>query len=216
MSVIIKHGPALQGPANCWLVAIRQVVAESVTDAEIVSACWAHGYRGDGMFSDTGLAAAQFLGVEHGPLRGLFWPRWSLAEFCRQKSKGVFFVFTRDHVLVVRDGVIVDPNYRRRAARRRVWCYARVLNARSVAKPDLTRATEVRFTASTYDVRKRGTESNWRRYTAERYVYERARVPMCLTTPRRDWVPIATLLAHSEWTMADLRWDLKHGWVEIR
>ena len=107
---------------NCVLVALRELTGKP--DAEIFAAVRKHGYRDNrGMYVENYFAAAKDLGlkmteekrrwdlVPSGGDRG----KMTLRDFVRAFPKGVFLVRTWGHALVVRDGAVVDPNWRRRA-----------------------------------------------------------------------------------------------------
>jgi hypothetical protein len=57
-------------------------------------------------------------------------PKPTLAQFMRAHPTGTHIVILHGHAAVVRDGVVIDPNWGgRRAARRRVWISYTIDNA---------------------------------------------------------------------------------------
>ena len=133
--------------------------------------------------------------------------RPTLAEFRRLFRRGVFIVGVHRHVLVVRDGVVIDPNWRSLGSRRRVWTAYEVLNAapgRSPAPswpPDLSASLE----AVVLPVRARRPETDaYYRY------YD-----MWLHLRHNPGASAGEVLRWTRYTRSDLRRDTRRGLVRL-
>ena len=121
---------------NCVLVAFKQV--SNLPDPAIIDVCQANGFKGHGMHQSSWLLAAATLGIELDPVynayrcpdRGFSDPfGMTIAQFAKKHRDGTFLVQVRGHLLTMHDGKVIDPNYRRRASRRRVHHGYRVMNS---------------------------------------------------------------------------------------
>lgn len=118
---------------NCTLVAARELTG--LPDETILRVWREHGYQDHGgMWDRDWVPALRDLGLRL--VQKSTWrlnnrraPHPTLAQFVSDHPEGVWIAGTSSHVMVVRDGRIVDPNYRRPGTRRlirRAWL---VLNA---------------------------------------------------------------------------------------
>lgn len=192
---------------NCVLVAIKEVTG--LPDAEIFKAVRRHGYKNDhGMYQHDYHVALQELGTQlekvkyqeliaGAPakatsirsLHGL-----TINRALRFLRHGVYLVTTRSHVLVVRDGKLVDHNYRWRSALgRTVYGVWRVLNPHMPVKTGKLRVVR---------------QNTRRRNTRTWHAYEEAKNLIGhLEGPTRE-----RLLAYCKiYNAIDLAWDIKRG-----
>jgi len=215
------------GKGTCVLAALRQVLPETTTDEKILRVCRKHGYQPEvgGMYDHQWLKACEELGIEFGVgndySRGCFASRYdsnwgmereywkntslTLGQFCRTDGKkGTWLVTVRGHMLVVRDGVIVDHNYHLAGKRRRMLGAIEVRNS---AAP-IVDTGYVQFRARPKNARKPGCKA-FHRYAL---AWEMARV--CYSNER---VPVEDLFLNTDYNKADFRWDIKQGnviWVK--
>ena len=189
---------------NCTLVAVREVCGRN--DEEILAAFRRHGYRDNhGMYPEKYHAAAKELGVEFGPVKYAIQiiPIASVEGYRRRPRtifrvlkalpRGTFFVSTRGHVLVVRDGVVVDPNWKGRAAMgREVVSVVEVLNA-------VKKTVQGFIKVARPNVRRRTPAARLRWWKLQKYLIEH---------------PTATyedVRKHTDYPKIDLDWDLRRG-----
>ena len=121
---------------NCVLVAFKRV--SNISDSVIIHTCQAFGFKGHGMQQDNWLDAARVLGIKLETVYdALSWHSRgvedtqdiTIGQFTKKFREGTFLVRVKGHLLTVHDGKIIDPNYQRRAARRRVYSVYRVMNS---------------------------------------------------------------------------------------
>ena len=131
---------------NCTLVAIKEVTGAD--DAAVLAAVRKHNYKDNhGMYADDYMAAARDLGIKFGEMKPTFqllptagtisgWSakRPTLKAVIAKLTKGTFFVRTRRHVLVVRDGAVIDHNWSKPSLGRETFDYVEVLNAHKPVK----------------------------------------------------------------------------------
>lgn len=114
---------------NCVLVALKEVSGKS--DAEILAAVRRHNYKNNkGMYQDDYMKAGRELGMEFGESKYCTFlyadefstmrsngnfniPRVTLSAVAKKLNKGTFLVRTNRHVLVIRDGRVIDKNWTR-------------------------------------------------------------------------------------------------------
>ena len=134
---------------NCTLVALKEISGKS--DAEILAAVRRNNYKNNqGMYQDDYLRAGRELGMIFGENKyctTLFVdqfegnvsikyniPRITLSAILKKLGKGTFLVRTPRHVLVVRDGKMVDKNFYRPKLGRSAIDYTEVKNAYQAPK----------------------------------------------------------------------------------
>ena len=196
---------------NCVLVALREV--SNLPDEAILSAVRKHGYREDkGMYQGHYHAAAQNLGLllgetvrpqaffpaeaSSGHVYSLPFRKMTINKVLPHLSKGVYFLRVEGHVMVVRDGRLVDHNWSKASLRRRVLDVTQVLNAYVPPVKGYVKCVRSRG-------RRAGVPS-WHRYEAMK-AYLKANPE---TTPEQ-------LVSNSPYLKADVRWDLKRGNIII-
>lgn len=190
---------------NCSLVALQEMSGKA--DAEIFAAVRKHGYRDNrGMYTEHYHRAAVDLGLELGPER--YWfdltkveGRVSSALTVRKVVKmfpaGAFFVKTNRHVMVVRDGVVRDPNWGRRAGMaRKVYSVTEVRNPHVPVVRGLVALARPHVRRRTLAARER-----W-----FRVVHFLSTAGAC--APER-------LLHETGYPKRDFEWDLKRGNLKI-
>lgn len=132
---------------NCCAVALHELSGRSEHD--VVSACIQHSVsfrRHRGMFRNEWLAAGSDLGLilDRRDCWNADCTLPTLKQWIDANPRGTFLIRVRRHVLVVRDGMIIDPNWNgRTGSRRRVHEAFRVDNAaasRNAANVHKTRA----------------------------------------------------------------------------
>lgn len=199
---------------NCVLVAIKEV--SNLDDATILMAVRRHGYRNDrGMHQRNYMLAMSELGVRLGQLvsppieyelcgsddgwsRRSRRPRGSsLAELLGSAlSRGVHLVRTRGHLLVVRDGRLVDRNFRHRPSLKRlVVDYVEVLNPH---RPEV-----------------RGHVRVVRQYRKQTGRLARFKAMADFVGLHPNGVTRDQVLASTPYTVTDFAWDLRRGNIEI-
>jgi hypothetical protein len=132
---------------NCTLVAIKEITGAD--DAAVLAAVRKHNYKNNqGMYASDYMAAANDLGIKfgemkstlnfaraNGPSAGYAMPKHpTLGVVASHLKKGTFLVRTKRHVLVVRDGKIVDTNWNKPSLRRDTFDYVEVLNPHAPEK----------------------------------------------------------------------------------
>ena len=211
---------------NCTLVALQHVLADTVTDQEIVDAALNRGWvPGKGMTHYQYTRVGQDLGLrlksvelpryaskavhykrydpvwdEHYDATRWVTKRVTLAEFCKMHPKGVFFVSTRTHALVVRDGVVWDPNCASSTMGRGVESADEVLNP-----PEWVSPTRICWLPPG----KRGTKTHERRQSALLYIknYD----PLAPMGSAQRYPTAEEIIANTAYTKADYEWDLARG-----
>lgn len=193
---------------NCVLVALKDVSGK--TDAEIFAAVRKHGYRDDrGMYTENYHRAAADLGLFLGSERhywdlacvaGSTGPRHITVRQCvKMFPKGAYFLKTRGHVFVLRDGIVSDPNWAHRGGMaRKVFSVTEILNPHvpevkglvCLVRPMVRRRTP-------------GARERWAKVLR---FFER--VPTWECTPER-------LLRETGYRKLDFDWDLKRGHLKI-
>jgi hypothetical protein len=132
---------------NCTLVAIREITGRS--DDAVLAAVRKHGYKDNqGMYANDYMNAAKDLGIKFGEMKStlnfakansstasyMTVKRPTLGVVASQLKKGTYLVRTHRHVLVVRDGKVVDTNWNKPSLRRETFDYVEVLNAHAPEK----------------------------------------------------------------------------------
>lgn len=224
---------------NCTLVAARELLGAE-READILAAWLAFGWKpGSGAYEHHYVPALRRLGLDLQPveIEGASW-KWvgevvelecgeirdrrlvyrgpTLAKFCARHLQGAYLVRVNGHALVVRDGQVVDPNYRSRgpALRRRVRSAYLVRNAAPsaalaaaaapVVRRELPRGGDpmVRFVLPSR--RRRGAQARQREDMARRIVLGRGGA-----------VPLSVLEHEAGYTRADARWDVLQGVLQV-
>lgn len=203
--VVASDSPIKQ-KGNCTLIALRQLLPEGVSDQTILGAATMvgdfpfYGPGRGGMSWPRFWKTVAYLGLDACPLNGS-WSMMTLAKFCKQYPQGDYIVGVNGHVLVVRDGVVVDPNFRKLTSRKTVHrvnsCL--VTNAAPAPAPTLGRLRVVR---NANEAKRKNTATHNRYYQMHNFLFA---------------YPAATeaeLFAGTAYTPADLAYDLAHGHVE--
>jgi hypothetical protein len=131
---------------HCAVTAVHEVAQADWSADDVMQAARENGFpfNGTGGWDVKDIEAGmRTLGVQfhkmfYGDIRvvqgearwGRATPKPTLAQFARAHSTGTHIVIMKGHAAVVREGRIIDPNWRgSRAARRRVWISYRIDNA---------------------------------------------------------------------------------------
>lgn len=228
---------------NCTLVAAKEVSGKD--DAAILEAFCKRGYKAnEGVHAYTFLPALQDLGLtikevsvrgskdtfvericsSTGYERSYYNPARfiSLGAFCKKNPVGVFFVYTRNHAFVVREGKVIDPNVTRgpkKKLTRRLYGAQRIMNPASSTyaeevKADVTYKLKkgddpvVAFTFGASD-RRRGTKGYAMEYQARVYIVHKAK------TGRQVGVRLSELCAQTTYERSYAAYDLKRGILKI-
>jgi hypothetical protein len=136
---------------NCVLVALKEVSGKD--DAEIFRAVRNHNYKNNGgMYQSDYMKAATELGIEMSDVRSCYSlfadqfnemrsrgnfnipSRTTLTAVLKKLNKGTFLVRTPGHILVIRDGRVVDKNFYKPRLGRSTVDYVEVLNAHQEKK----------------------------------------------------------------------------------
>jgi hypothetical protein len=133
---------------NCTLVAIKEV--SNKPDAEILAAFRRHNYKNNkGMWQDDYLKAGRELGLQFGETKSVWTLRvaernelkevgkdtfkfrysMTIGQVLKYLAKGTFLLRIRSHLLVVRDGKVVDLNFYKPKLKRQAVDFTEVLNA---------------------------------------------------------------------------------------
>lgn len=105
----------------CAALALRE--ASGADDLVVLEALREEGWtEGDGAWTEQWYAAARTLGLR---LTRAGYAGLTLRQLCRREPLGLWLVETHNHLLVVRDGEVVDPRSGG-GPRRRVWAAWRV------------------------------------------------------------------------------------------
>jgi hypothetical protein len=116
---------------NCCAVALHEVSGKS--EDEVIRACLTRSKifgRGRGMYDHEWTQAMTDLGLDSQCIIKWRTGNLTLKQFCDENPTGVHIVQVKRHLMVVRDGEIVDPNWRGYAgARRRVHAAYLIHNA---------------------------------------------------------------------------------------
>lgn len=189
-------------------------------EQEVLELCIRHGYtERSGMFEREWLEVARTLGLVPRPvvvsrdrasLVGGTYSGMTLHEFCKTYRDGVHLVRVRGHLLVVNRGIVVDPNMRKRGARRRVFSAFRVVTNLPAPRPEkLPDDPVVRFVRIPTNARRLGSEGHARYVTA--YDSGPARLSEVLARAERR----AQAWNLKPYTRKDFRADLRKGNVII-
>lgn len=122
-------------PGNCAVTALHEVAPHDWSEADVLEAATTCGFPYDpssgGMECPDIQATMDMLCLDRSKyIMYRASARPTLAQFARLHPQGVFYIVTRDHALVIRDGQVVDPNaWGRRKLRRRVWLFWQIYNA---------------------------------------------------------------------------------------
>lgn len=126
--------------------------------------------------------------------------RATLARVADQLMNGTYLVTTKDHMLVVRDGVVIDTNYSwTRGSRRRITQVYHVVNA-----PEIPQGEYVEI------VRKLPWRDNARRrryYDMQNFVWRQKQAGVRVTPD--------VIFANTSYTQADFSYDLRLGNVRL-
>lgn len=193
---------------NCVLIALREV--SGLPDQMILEAVRSHGYRNHrGMYQSDYHEAARDLGIQLGEVVAVrdlpvpdgddFDRRWdrSLGKVLPLITDGVYLVRVRGHLLVARNGRMVDHNQGVRSRLRR-----RVVDVTKVLNP-YTPRTEGFVRCVRRNPRHKGTGA-WRRYEVMREYLARNK-----RTTKKE------LLANTAYRSDDFAWDLARGNITI-
>jgi hypothetical protein len=186
---------------NCTLVAVKELTGRS--DDDILTAFRNHGYiENDGCYAQTYLNALKELGYDPQGVRS-FWGA-TVKFFLKNCDRtATYLVRTSGHAFVIRKGVVVDPNYRRRGAARILRGAWLIPNAHEPEVGD-----RVRFVRSPWNAKRFGTKSYARYAKAHHYAGT-------MWDEYRKRPTAEELIANTEYTRADLKYDLDAGHVEM-
>lgn len=210
--------PLSQYRNNCVPVALTLVSQRSEQD--VLELCIRHGYtERSGMYQRGWVDVAHLLGLNPQPVpvtrdgAGLYAHAYSgmtLAAFCKTYRDGVYLVRVRNHLLVVNRGVVVDPNMRRRGARRCVFSAFRIVSDLPAPRPEkLPDDPVVRFVRRPEHARRSGSDGYSRYVTA--YDLGTARLSEVLVRAEER----AARFNLQPYTRKDFRADLRKGNVII-
>ncbi len=176
-------------PNNCTLVAVKAVLAGIKTDDEIADAFRAQGWvPGSGMPNADWIRAANSLGLITQAINMTY--GITVHGVLRHLEHGTFFVSNINHAMAVFDGNLWDPNCFHEPNRKPVTFIHQVMNPPMRPEPEIMESIKPKSPNS----------KSWGRWNSA-MLHIQANGP----THYED------LIAATEYTAADYRWDKKRG-----
>ena len=194
---------------NCVLVALKEVSGRP--DHDIFDAVRRHNYKNNrGMYKDDYMAAAADLGIATEPSIYVSSLRWSekptVARVIRALlQEGTWLVRTIGHILVVKNGRLIDKNMSKPRLGRRVVDVTRVLNPHVPQKSGYVRVVR-------HACRRRGTTARARFNEMAAFL---ARHPRTTRQELLAAVDNSYTGVLRSYDAVDFEWDLSRGNIEI-
>lgn len=124
----------------------------------------------------------------------------TVREFCRRYPAGAFYVVVPGHALAVINGVPLDPYYGRVRARSVVLSAKRILSNVDMVCDQAPRRTDKVVLLVNHNPSSRGTCYSWPFVGASGSPFH----------------TVGEILGSCAYTLADLQWDLKAGYISLQ